>query len=195
MLNYFIKIGKIHEVGKFISPLHLKSLSVVLISFVTFSPYTIIDIKIAFSDFMYEYRHMQIGSAAHYHHLSKLYQSIVKNVDVMYPIRFYITLLTSNFGVSGLVLVVFGIYEILFNRKLIGLIILLFCFSMLVTISSWQNVAVRYTLSFLPLIYVLIPFGMHNLSMFLEKRFFNYNYCLHYLRYLPVLNQSLNGLI
>ena len=112
---------------------------------------------------------MKIGSAAHYHQLSEKYQSIIQNSDKMYPIRFYQTLLISNFGMLGLFLAVIGIYEILIHRKLAGAIILLFCFSMLFTITSWQNAAERYTLSFLPMIYVLIPFGMHSICTFLDK--------------------------
>ena len=178
LINYLIKVERIDEGGKFFSPLLLKSVLIISTSFCIFSPYTILEIETAFADFMYENRHMKIGSAAHYHQLSEKYQSIIQNSDKMYPIRFYQTLLISNFGMLGLFLAVIGIYEILIHRKLAGAIILLFCFSMLFTITSWQNAAERYTLSFLPMIYVLIPFGMHSICTFLDKRTFNYNYCL-----------------
>tara|TARA_B100002051_G_C16741157_1_gene644399 strand:+ start:288 stop:1706 length:1419 start_codon:yes stop_codon:yes gene_type:complete len=177
-LAYFIQKEKIRGAGKFISPLYLKSLFIIIISFFTFSPFTILEIKKSFVDFMYEYRHMKIGSAAQYHHLSDEYHSIVQNIDRMYPIRFYQKLIISNFGIAGIIAAIIGFYEILIQRKLVGITILSFFLLMLLTVSGWQNVAIRYTLSFIPIIYILIPFGIHRLSTFLDKKYLKYNYSI-----------------
>jgi len=118
---------------------------------------------------MYEYRHMQIGSAAQYHHESQEYQSIVKNLDKLYPLRFYIKLFFSNFGKAGLAMAIIGIFWMLGEGKYIGKTMLAFLLLMILTICGWQNVADRYTLSILPIIYVLIPFGIHWTSSFLTK--------------------------
>ena len=143
LVYYLIKVQKIDEGGKFFSPLLFKSVLIILTSFSIFSPFTILEIDTAFADFMYENRHMKIGSAAHYHYLSEKYQSIIQNSDKMYPIRFYKALMISNFGMLGLFLAVIGIYEILINRKLAGAIILLFfvfqCSLPLLVGKMWQK--------------------------------------------------------
>ena len=100
---------------------------------------------------MYEYRHMQIGSAAQYHHQSQEYYSIIDNLNKFYPIRFYSKLLLNNFEKVGLLMAIFGIFELMKKEKLIGKILLTFLFFMMFTILSWQNVADRYTLSILPI--------------------------------------------
>ena len=178
MLTYFIQIKSLSGLGKFISPFYLKSLLVTMISFFIFTPFTFIEIKKSFADFMYEYRHMQIGSAAQYHYLSDQYHSIIQSLDKMYPIRFYLKLIISNFGITGVTMAIIGVYEIMNQKKLVGTAILSFCFLMILTISGWQNVAVRYTLSIIPIIYVLIPLGIHRLSTFLDRKYLQYNYSL-----------------
>ena len=178
VLTYFIQVKSINGLGTFISPFYLKSFFLTMISFFIFSPFTIIEIKKSFADFMYEYRHMQIGSAAQYHYLSDTYHSIVQSIDRMYPIRFYQKIITSNFGIAGVIMAIIGVYEIMDQRKLVGTTILSFCLLMILTISGWQNVAVRYTLSIIPIIYVLIPLGIHRLSTFLDKKYLQYNYSL-----------------
>ena len=178
VLAYFIQVEKVYGAGKFISPLYLKSSFIIIIGFFIFSPFTIFEIKKSFVDFMYEYRHMQIGSAAQYHHLSDNYHSIIQNIDRMYAIKFYCRLMISNFGIAGITMAILGIKEVLSQKKIIGITLLSFSFLMILTISSWQNVAIRYTLSFLPIFYVFIPFGMHRLSTLLEKRYLQYNYSL-----------------
>ena len=178
VLTYFNQVKSLNGLGTFISPFYLKSLFVTIISFFIFSPFTFFEIKRSFADFMYEYRHMQIGSAAHYHFLSDQYHSIVQSLDRMYPIRFYQKLIISNFGIAGVTMAIIGVYEILAQKKIVGTSILSFCFLMILTISGWQNVAVRYTLSIIPIIYVLIPLGIHRLSTLLDKNYLQYNYSL-----------------
>ena len=178
VLTYLIRFNKINGLGKLISPFHFQSVFFVFLGFLMLSPFTILEIKSSFADFIYEYRHMQIGSAAQYHHLSENYQSIIKNMNKIYPLRFYKELMISNFGISGVSMAIIGAYKLLIQRKMIGIIVLSFCLLMILTITSWQNVAIRYTLSFLPIIYILIPLGMHTLSSFLDKRYLKYNYSL-----------------
>ena len=87
-------------------------------------------------------------------------------------------LITSNFGIVGITMAIIGVYELLIQRRLVGTAILSFCFLMILTISGWQNVAVRYTLSIIPIIYVLIPSGIHRLSKLSDKKYLQYNYSL-----------------
>ncbi len=168
-LSYLIHINKINGLGNFISPLYLKSLIIVFIGFFVFSPFTILEIKKSFPDFMYEYRHMQIGSAAQYHHESQEYKSLVQNLDKLYPFRFYLKLFFYNFGKAGLTMAIVGVFWMLGKGKYVGKTMLAFLLIMIFTICGWQNVAERYTLSILPIIYVLIPFGIHCLSSFSTK--------------------------
>ena len=190
-LTYFFQIDKVNGVEKFISPLYLKSLIIVFIGFFLFSPYTILEIKQSFADFMYEYRHMQIGSAAQYHYQSQEYHSLVQNLDRLYPVKYYIKVFFANFGKVGVVMAIFGIFGMMDNGEYIGKTILAFLFLMILTILGWQNVADRYTLSILPIIYVLIPFGIHWLSTFLVKKALPYNYSFTLLSFLTCLEPML----
>ena len=191
VLTYFIQMDKVSGLGKFISPLYLQLLIIVFLGFFLFSPYTILEIKRSFADFMYEYRHMQIGSAAQYHHQSQEYHTIVKNLENLYPLRFYLKLFFYNFGKVGVAMAIIGIFGILKKEKFVEKIILVFLFLMTLTIVSWQNVADRYTLSILPIIYVLIPFGIHWLSIFLENKVLPYHYLFTLLSFLTFLEPLL----
>ena len=84
-----------------------------------------------------------------------------------------------------------GIFGILKKEKFVEKIILVFLFLMTLTIVSWQNVADRYTLSILPIIYVLIPFGIHWLSIFLENKVLPYHYLFTLLSFLTFLEPLL----
>ena len=175
-IAYLIFKDKINGLDTFISPVYLQSMGVVFFGFFLFSPYTIFEIKRSFADFMYEYRHMQIGSAAQYHHQSKEYYLIVNSSNKLYPIKFYFNLLLNNFGKIGLLMAAVGIFGLLKKEKVIGKILLIFLLFMMFTILSWQNVADRYTLSILPIIYILIPFGINCICIFFEKRVLPYQF-------------------
>ena len=176
LIAYFIFKDKINGLDTFISPVYLQSIAIAFFGFFLFSPYTIFEVKRSFADFMYEYRHMQIGSAAQYHHQSQEYYSIIKNLNKFYPIRFYSKLLLNNFGKVGLLMAIFGIFGLMKKEKFIGKILLTFLFFMMFTILSWQNVADRYTLSILPIFYILIPLGINWICVFFDKKVLPYQY-------------------
>ena len=99
------------------SPFHIYTIFVVMISFSLFSPYTIIEYKKSFSDFMYEYRHMKIGSAAQYHHSSDEYRYLVSNLSFTGSIKFYLELFCLNFGVIGLFIGLYGAFIIYLRNR------------------------------------------------------------------------------
>ncbi len=150
--------------GNLFSPIYLKLMGIIIFSFCLFSPFTIIEWKKSFADFFYEYRHMQIGSAAQYHHESNEYKSLIQSINNFYPIKFYFQLFINNFGRIGLVMAFFGFFQIIKKGNAAVLSMLLFLLLMIITITGWQNVAVRYSLSIVPIIYVLIPFGIQWLN-------------------------------
>ena len=191
VLTYLIHKDKITGVEKFISPLYLKSLIIVFVGFFLFSPFTVLEVKKSFSDFMYEYRHMQIGSAAQYHHESHEYRFLVQNLNKFYPLRFYLKLFFSNFGKLGLGMGIIGIFWMLGKGKYIEKTILVFFLLMLITICNWQNVAERYTLSILPIFYVQIPFGIHCISLFFKKIAIPYHYSFTLLSFLASIEPIL----
>ena len=117
-----------------ISPFHVYTILILLTGFTLFSPYTLIEFKRSFADFMYEYRHMKIGSAAQYHHLSDEYRNLISNLSSTASVIFYIQLIYGNLGIIGIIFSLCGIY------------------------SMYLNVAVRYTLSIFP---IMIVFIMH----------------------------------
>ena len=94
-------------------------------------------------------------------------------------------------GKAGVAMAVIGIYEILNERKIIGMTVLTYLFLMILTISGWQNVAIRYTLSILPIIFILIPFGIHWLSTFLQNKAIPYNYSFTFLAFLTAFEPIL----
>ena len=176
MFYIALSLDKINGLDTFISPIYLQSIAIAFFGFFLFSQYTIFEVKRSFADFMYEYRHMQIGSAAQYHHQSQEYYSIINNLNKFYPIRFYSKLLLNNFGKVGMLMAIFGTFELMKKEKLIGKILLTFLFFMMFTILSWQNVADRYTLSILPIIYILIPLGINWICVFFDRKVLPYQY-------------------
>ena len=103
--------------GFFISPFHLFTISIVIIGFVLFSPFTLIELKKSFADFMYEYRHMKIGSAAQYHHLSEEYRNIISNLSSTDSGIFYVNLIYNNLGIIGIIFFFYGIYHMYMQKS------------------------------------------------------------------------------
>ena len=120
--------------GYLTSPFHLWAICFVMISFFIFSPYTIIEYKKSFADFMYEYRHMKIGSAAQYHHSSEQYTYLVSNLSSTAAIKFYIHLLCENFGIIGLFIGVYGTFVCLRLNRNYAMAILIYLLLMLLTL-------------------------------------------------------------
>jgi len=168
--DYFRKKYQLIWSGNIISPLFIKLIFFTIIIFSIFSPFTIIEFKKSFADFMYEYRHMKIGSAAQYHHQSPEYISLIKNLDPIYPIRFYYSLFVSELGLIGIFFLIFGLSYWLRSRKPIQVAMIAYVLIVLLTILSWQNVATRYTLNILPLIHVIIAVGVFQLSVWLNSK-------------------------
>ena len=170
VFDYFRKKYHLHWSGNILSPLFIKLIFFTIIIFSIFSPFTIIEFKKSFADFMYEYRHMKIGSAAQYHHQSTEYISLIQNLDPFYPIRFYYSLFVSELGLIGIFFLIFGLSYWLRSRKPIQVAMIAYVLIVLLTILSWQNVATRYTLNILPLIHVIIAVGVFQLSVWLNSK-------------------------
>jgi len=160
--------------GFFISPFHLFTISIVIIGFVLFSPFTLIELKKSFADFMYEYRHMKIGSAAQYHHLSEEYRNIISNLSSTDSGIFYVNLIYNNLGIIGIIFFFYGIYH-MYMQKSVYLITLITCLVLfLITLFTWKNVADRYALSLFPIMIVFIMHGLFNVyKIIIQKYSFN----------------------
>jgi len=143
----------------------------VIMSFFIFSPYTLIEWKLSFADFMYEYRHMKIGSAAQYHHQSDEYIHIISNLSSSVSVLFYIKLFLNNFGFTGLLLGLYGIVKLYLRKPKYLMSLLIYLLLVLFTLFSWKNVATRYTLSILPLMVVFFTFGAYELKNMIVKKY------------------------
>ena len=147
--------------------------------------------KPAFTDFMYEYRHMKIGSAAQYHHLSNEYLNIKENLSIYYPFRFYSNLFINQFGIISILFFGIGLIFMIKEKSLLHSSLLIFFILMLYTITSWQNVATRYLLCLIPISYIFILNGLDIILRAIKQNFkFNYkSYVFFTLASLIMLNQ------
>tara|TARA_Y100001970_G_C14009032_1_gene737422 strand:+ start:68 stop:571 length:504 start_codon:yes stop_codon:yes gene_type:complete len=137
---------------------------------VLLSPFTIIELKKSFVDFMYEYRHMKIGSAAHYHHSSDIHKQILSELSFYNTFNFYKELLVKNIGIFGIIILPFGLFHLYQKNPIYFLSILIYLILVIMTIMGWRNVATRYTLSFFPLLAVIIVEGLQFLKNILSDR-------------------------
>jgi len=160
--------------GFFISPFHLFTISIVIIGFVLFSPFTLIELKKSFADFMYEYRHMKIGSAAQYHHLSEEYRNIISNLSSTDSGIFYVNLIYNNLGIIGIIFFFYGIYHMYMQKSVYLMTLITYLVLFLFTLFTWKNVADRYALSLFPIMIVFIMHGLFNVyKIIIQKYSFN----------------------
>ena len=153
-----------------ISPLNFFLIMIISFTFVLLSPFTIIELKKSFVDFMYEYRHMKIGSAAHYHHSSDIYKQILSELSFYNTFNFYKELLVKNIGIFGIIILPFGLFHLYQKNPIYFLSILIYLFLVIMSIMGWRNVATRYTLSLFPLLAVIIVEGLQFLKNILTDR-------------------------
>ena len=178
LLIFFSQWNKLVQsdwVSFLISPFHLFAIFIAIISFVFFSPYTLIEWKISFADFMYEYRHMKIGSAAQYHHQSDEYIKLISNLTATASGIFYLKLFINSFGITGLLLGIYGMVELYLRKPKYAMSLLVYLFLVLITLFSWKNVAIRYTLSILPLMVVCLTYGLYSLKNIIANKFGVFN--------------------
>jgi 4-amino-4-deoxy-L-arabinose transferase-like glycosyltransferase len=174
-------------VGFLISPFHLFTIFIVIIGFAIFSPFTLIEFKKSFANFMYEYRHMNIGSAAVYHHLSEEYKTIIANLSSTDSGIFYINLIYHNLGIIGIIFLFYGIYHIYLQKSAYSITIMIYLVLLLFTLFTWQNVAVRYTLSIFPIMIVFIMHGLFTVFQIIIQKYSFNKYLVAIILYMIVL--------
>jgi hypothetical protein len=173
--------------GFLISPFHLFTIFIVIIGFALFSPFTIIELKKSFADFMYEYRHMKIGSAAQYHHLSDEYRTIIVNLSSTDSGVFYINLIFHNLGIIGIIFFFYGLYHMYLQNPAYFITIMIYLVLLLFTLFTWKNVAVRYTLSIFPIMIVFIMQGLFTVYQIISQKYSFNKYLVAILLYMIVL--------
>ena len=173
--------------GFLLSPFHLFTIFIVIIGFVLFSPFTIIELKKSFADFMYEYRHMKIGSAAQYHHLSDEYRTIIANLSSTNSGIFYINLIFYNLGIIGIIFFFYGIYHMYLQKSAYSITLMIYLVLLLITLFTWKNVAVRYTLSIFPIMIVFIMHGLFTVFQIIIQKYSFNKYLVAILLYMIVL--------
>jgi hypothetical protein len=181
------KLVQSEWVGFLISPFHLFTILIVIIGFALFSPYTLIEFKKSFADFMYEYRHMKIGSAAQYHHLSDEYRTIIANLSSTDSVIFYINLIYHNLGIIGIIFFFYGIYHIYLQKPAYSITIMIYLVLLLFTLFTWKNVAVRYILSIYPIMIVFIMHGLFTVYQILSQKYSFNKYLVAIILYMIVL--------
>ena len=178
----YLSYTKIHSVqnlySKIFHPLNLKLVLITFISFTLFSPYSIIELKKSFSDFMYELRHMKIGNAAHYHHLSDKHLNF-NSLNTLEIMQYYMKIFYNNFDVIGTIMLPYGVITSILSKKPYPITFLIFFSLYLTTILSWQNIAMRYSFCLIPIAVIFITHGVAHLSKKIAQKF--------YLRYNMVL--------
>ncbi len=166
----FKKNNLIKIIKNIISPTNFTILAIVFFTFFILSPFTIIEYKAAFGDFMYESRHMKIGSAAQYHHLSDQYKNIIENLNQWYPLNFYYNLLFDQFGLLSILLFIFGLITVIKEKIWFNYSLFVFFILMLFTLITWQNVAARYFLCLIPIVYLLVLKGFSDLLILVNNK-------------------------
>ena len=120
---------------------------------------------------MYEFRHMKIGSAAHYHHLSDEYRNIISNLSSTASGIFYINLIYHNLGIIGIILVFYGIYHMYLLEPAYSTTIMIYLVLLLFTLFTWKNFAVRYAFSIFPIMIVFIIHGLFSVYQILSQKY------------------------
>jgi hypothetical protein len=189
------KLVESEWVGFLISPFHLFTILIVIIGFALFSPFTLIELKKTFADFMYEYRHMKIGSAAHYHHLSDEYRNIILNLSSTASGIFYISLIFHNLGIIGIIFLFYGIYHMYSQKSAYSITIMIYLVLLLFTLFTWQNVAVRYTLSIFPIMIVFIMHGLFTVFQIIIQKYSFNKYLVAFILYMIVLIRPIANFI
>ena len=120
---------------------------------------------------MYEYRHMKIGSAAHYHHLSDEYRTFIANLSSTDSGIFYINLIYHNLGIIGIIFIFYGIYHMYLQKPAYSITIMIYLVLLLITLFTWKNVAVRYPLSIFPIMIVFIMHGLFTVYQIISQKY------------------------
>ena len=170
-LGIYGKSDQINLVGYILSPFTLFILSIPVISFALMSPYTFIELKRSFANFMYEYRHMNIGSAAHYHHLSNEYKTIISNSSSLSSVIFYIQLIDKNLGFLNIVFCLYGVYSLYLQKPQYTTAMIIYIVIVFLILFSWKNVADRYILNIFPLIIIFVIHGLYEIYHLIKQRF------------------------
>lgn len=149
---------------------HLFLLTITLAIFLVTSPYLLLDWKTAAIDFFYEVRHAQIGAAAHRAQDSAEYESSLLAVEGVFPsAEAYARLLLSDFGLLSLLLSSIGFVFLLFNRRKVLAVILVFLVPTVLTLVMSGNFATRYTLNIYPVVALMIGGGAVSVSQMIRQ--------------------------
>jgi len=133
-------------------------LLVPVVVFVIASPYVLIDWQHSLRDILYEYRHMSIGSAAHYFVGSKEYDEVLSAVTATSSATFYFRYVTDVFGYAFLISFFAGVLVAVRDRQ--WFVIAFACMTLFYAgvILSWNNVAVRYALPLHPFMVIVVAY-------------------------------------
>jgi 4-amino-4-deoxy-L-arabinose transferase-like glycosyltransferase len=139
--------------------------------FFLISPFIVFDFKIFLKDFFYEFRHMQIGSAATVSLDSPLYIKALQYNKTQPWLGFsYAKLLAKNNGLFFIFLNIVGItYLFLKNSKKTMVFICLPLVYFLI-IANWRNYADRYFLPLVPFLCILAGSGASGLLFLLHSQ-------------------------
>jgi len=170
ILSLLNKHIKSELIALLFSPFQLLIIIFVIITFSFFSPFTLIEYKKSFADFMYEYRHMHIGSAAHYHHLSSDYRAILGNLSSSTSALFYIKLIHNNIGIACIMLSCFGLYMLYRQNITFAIPMVIYTLLLMLTLFSWKNYAERYILSIFPILIIFAVYGLFTTCNIISKR-------------------------
>ena len=195
LISIWDKLVQSEWVGFLISPFHLFTILIVIIVFAIFSPFTLIELKKSFADFMYEYRHMNIGSAAHYHHLSDEYRTFIANLSPTDSGKFYINLIYHNLGIIGIIIFFYGIYHMYLQKPAYSITIMIYLVLLLFTLFTWKNIAVRYALSIFPIMIVFIMYGLFIVYQIINQKYSFNKYLVAILLYMIVLFHPITNYI
>ena len=144
---------------------------------------------------MYEYRHMKIGSAAHYHHLSDEYRNIISNFSPTASGIFYINLIYHNLGIIGIIFFFYGIYHMYLQKPTYSITIMIYLVLLLFTLFTWKNFAVRYAFSIFPIMIVFIIHGLFSVYQILSQKYSFNRYSVAILLYMIVLMHPISNFI
>lgn len=157
VISFGLLIFKRKKIARLLNPrwFFLSVLSVTVFALMT--PYSFLDWRASMHDFFYEYRHMQLGSLAHYTQAAAATLKI--NTMDFHGLGGYLAWLLKDMGWGVFVFAPLSAVPLWKKSKIFFCAIALYVFLYMTAIGSWRNWAARYMLPLYPVFSMLAAAG------------------------------------
>jgi MFS family permease len=142
--------------------------AVVALTFFVTSPFVVLDLPTAARDIFYEYRHIQLGAAAHVPPSDPLYATLLSNEFFPEPFFYWNWFVAQN-GLFVAAAIGIGVIALAQQRRAMFAATGLFVVLMALTLTRAANKGERYALPLLPMLYVWASVGIFALAQFVRE--------------------------